>query len=87
MRLTIDIDHFVAATKMVDDSPAAIRAARTAAGLTQAQAAQLVGLGDQARWAEYESSTNKRARRPGSAVWQLFLLLTDQHPTHKLTHR
>lgn len=36
-------------------TPEQIRAAREQAGLTQAQAAALAGLGAQSRWAEYES--------------------------------
>lgn len=34
--------------------PAQVLSARQAAGISQADAAQLVGLGDKARWAEYE---------------------------------
>lgn len=58
-------------------SSTVIRIARAAAGLTQAQAAALVHLGAQPRWAEYE-----RGDRPIElARWELFLLLTNQHPT------
>jgi putative transcriptional regulator len=64
-------------------SPADIRAARDAAGLTQAQAAESVGLGAGERWAEYENGK----RSPDVARWALFLLLTGQHPGFKLSRR
>lgn len=60
-----------------------IAAARHAVGLSQAQAAELVGLGDKARWAEYE----RGARAPDAARWALFLLATDQHPTLQICPR
>lgn len=56
--------------------PDGIRAARQAAGLTLAAAAELVGLGHSSRWAEYESGR----KRPDAARWALFLLATGQHP-------
>lgn len=49
--------------------PAEISAAREAAGLTQAQAAELAMLGAQSRWAEYENGT----RKIDPARWVLFL--------------
>lgn len=64
-------------------TPEQIAAARQSAGLSQAQAAELVGLGDKARWAEYE----RRARAPDAARWALFLLATDQHPTLQICPR
>ena len=57
-------------------TPPEIRAARLAAGLTQAQAAELVQLGAQERWAEYENGK----RSPDVVRWATFLLLTGQHP-------
>lgn len=63
-------------TGIADPTPGEIAAARQAAGLSQAQAAELVGLGDKARWAEYE----RGARSPDAARWALFLLATGQHP-------
>lgn len=63
--------------------PEAITAARQAAGLSQAQAAELVGLGDKARWSEYE----RGARAPDAARWALFLLATGQHPTLQICPR
>lgn len=61
-------------------SPTIIRIARAAAGLTQAAAAQLVHLSAQSRWAEYE----RGSRKPDAARWELFLLLTNQHPEFTL---
>jgi transcriptional regulator with XRE-family HTH domain len=55
-------------------TPAEIRAARDAAGLTQAAAAELVHLKAQQRWAEYESGVNNI----GLSTWELFLIKTGQ---------
>jgi len=55
-------------------TPDQVRAARTAAGLTQAAAAALVHLSGQVRWAEYENGT----RNIDLARWELFLLKTGQ---------
>ena len=68
---------------MKPPSPVVIRIARSAAGLTQAAAAALVYLGSQSRWAEYENGTT----RPDEARWELFLLLTDQHPEYALRRK
>jgi putative transcriptional regulator len=51
-------------------TPAEIREARKAAGLSQAEAAELVHLGAQPRWAEYE----KGERNIDLARWELFLI-------------
>ena len=64
----------------VTPTPDEIRKIRVAAGLTQAQAAQSVGLGQQERWAEYEAGT----RTPDVARWALFLLIVRQHPEWRL---
>lgn len=53
-------------------TPENIRKARLAAGLTQAQAARLVGLGARERWTEYECGT----RRISPRMWQMFNLKT-----------
>lgn len=53
-----------------------VRAARLAAGLTQAEAAELVHLGSHVRWSEYE----RGAENIGPQTWHLFLLLTRQVP-------
>lgn len=68
---------------MTTPTPAEIAAARAAAGHTQEQAARLVGLSRRDRWSELE--TGKRPMDP--ARWELYLLLTDQHPTYRLTKR
>lgn len=57
-------------------TPAAVLAARRAAGLDQAEAAALVGLGASARWSEYE----RGVRSIDPARWALYLLATGQHP-------
>lgn len=56
--------------------PAEVLDARKSAGLTQAQAARLVHLSSGLRWSEYE----RGERSPDPARWELFLLLTNQHP-------
>lgn len=64
-------------------SATVIRIARAASGLTQAEAAELVHLGAQPRWAEYE-----RGSQPMDlARWELFLLLTNQHPIYRIALR
>lgn len=55
-------------------TPAEIVAAREAAGLTQAQAAELVHLGAQPRWAEYENGKHPI----DLARWELFLIKTEK---------
>ncbi len=54
---------------MTSPTPAQLRAARVHAGLTQAAAATLAGLGAQSRWAEYESG----ARGMDAVRWRYFL--------------
>lgn len=60
-----------------------VRALRQRMGLTQAEAAALVGLGAPARWNDYEAGRHQ----VDPIRWLVFLLLTDQHPTHQLTSR
>ena len=62
--------------------PAAIRAARLAAGLTQTQAGALCHRSLRA-WQDAEAGL--RALDP--AAWELFLLRTGQHPTKTLKAR
>jgi DNA-binding transcriptional regulator YiaG len=64
-------------------TPARVIAARERAQLTQADAANLVHLGATARWGEYEIGT----RSPDPARFDLFLLLTDQHPQFRVAKR
>lgn len=62
-----------------EPTPADIRRAR--GDLTQSDAAALAGTVKN-RWAEFESGV----RRPHWAMWELFLLRTDQHPTQRLVN-
>lgn len=57
-------------------TPNQIRAARDAVGLTQAQAADIVGLAAPIRWSEYERGVHRMPPQ----TWRLFLLLTRQAP-------
>lgn len=72
-------------------SPDEVRAARKCARLSQTAASQLVsdaGAKAYRTWQRYESpvgSTDYRAIPIG--LWELFLLLTDQHPTHRMVSR
>ncbi|WP_440112270.1 helix-turn-helix domain-containing protein [Acidovorax sp. BL-A-41-H1] len=71
-----------------------LKAARVAAGLSQAQAAELMGYplqtgsrgGVQSRtWQALESSSDERNMQ--GPAFALFLLLTDQHPDYHLAPR
>jgi len=65
-----------------------VRAARVVAGLSQTAAAQLVsdaGKKGYRTWQRYEAPTDSPDHREiPNGLWELFLLLTDQHPTHRL---
>lgn len=63
--------------------PEQIKAARLAAGLTQLQAANLVGSASFQTWNYWESG--KRSIPADS--WALFMLATDQHPALRLAKR
>lgn len=60
--------------------PEKIRFLRIDLGLTQAQAAKLVGLTDDALWRKYENGKAK----PNKQTWTLFLIASGQHPNYKL---
>jgi len=66
-------------------SPDEVRAARDRAGLTQAQAAQLISpaqIKPYRSWQCYEVPEGQKGGRAiPLAVWELFLLLTEQHPS------
>lgn len=62
---------------------ASVIAARLRSKLTQSAAAKLVHLGAVSRWGEYEAGM----RTPDPARFELFLLLTDQHPVYRLAKR
>ena len=69
-----------------------VAAARKRAGLTQAQAARLVGSLASRQpyrtWQSYEvGDKHPGGRQIPMATWALFLLLTHQHPTLKVTQR
>lgn len=72
-------------------TPEEVRTARTAAGLTQAEAARLVSPAQTMpyrSWQCYEVLAGKPSSRTiPLATWELFLLLTDQHPTHRMVDR
>ena len=55
-------------------TPSQVLAARVKAGLSQSQAAKLVGLSSRNRFSEYE---NGRVQMSGP-VWELFLIKTGQ---------
>lgn len=60
--------------------PADVIAARGA--MSQADAAALIGASRDG-WAKWESA----ARQMPVSAWTLFLLVTDQHPSHRLGKR
>jgi hypothetical protein len=75
-------------------SASELKAARVAAGLSQVQAAELMGYpvqqgsrgGLQSRtWQALESESDERTMQ--GPVFALFLLLTGQHPTHALADK
>ena len=70
-------------SKIPIPTPEQILEARVQADLTQDQAATIAGLSSGTRLAEYESG----ARRPHWSLWEMFLLLTKQHPRWKLVRR
>jgi DNA-binding transcriptional regulator YiaG len=63
-------------------TPADIKAARLGAKLTQTDAGESVG-GTLRTWQDWESGR----RAMPAPIWELFLLHTDQHPTHRLVER
>lgn len=79
------------AERVTHPSPSEVRQARENAGLTQSQAAELVSAAKTAAyktWAGYETPEGQGNHRliPLS-TWELFLLLTNQHPTLKLIRK
>ena len=56
-------------------SPAEVRAAREAAGLTQAQAAALVHASAR-NWQQWEQEAGANVRRMHPGLWELFRLKT-----------
>lgn len=71
-------------------TPADVRAARERIGLSQAEAAALISPAEKAgykTWAGYETDGGGNARVIPLPVWELFLLLTGQHPVLRLSKR
>lgn len=64
-------------------TPDQIRAARLAAGHTQAQAAEVIHSARRMTWADYEEGR----RVIPLAAWELYLLRTGQHPDWGLVDR
>ena len=60
-------------------TPDEMRVTRERAGLSQAQAADLVHLGAAKRWSEYE----RGVATIDPARWELFLIKCDLHPDYK----
>lgn len=81
----------VIATKIGDripvPSPEEIRALRVACGITMKRAAQMtLSSGRYTTWFEYELPVgHKNHHDIPLATWELFLLLTGQHPNMKVT--
>jgi hypothetical protein len=77
--------------KLPQPYPEQVRAARKMAGLSQTQASQLVsdaGEKSYRTWQRYEAPEGSADHRPiPNGTWELFLLLTDQHPTHMMVDR
>lgn len=64
-------------------TPAEVKAARLAAGLSQPQIAELIGLHSHRTIQAWESGQNPVT--PG--LWALFLLAVEQHPTYAVKTR
>ena len=81
--------HAIPITERISQpTPEQVRTARDRARLTQAQAAQLISpaqIKPYRSWQCYEVSEGQKGGRAiPLAVWELFLLLTEQHPSLKL---
>jgi hypothetical protein len=60
-----------------------VKKARLAAGLSARGAGELVGVSG-LTWQRWEGQSSRQTEIP-YAAWQLFLMLTSQHPEYKLT--
>ena len=78
-------------SRVPQPSPEEVRHARQQVGLSQTGAAQLVSAaqGQPYRtWQGYEAEEGVAGHRTiPLAAWELFLLLTDQHPTYRMVRR
>jgi ribosome-binding protein aMBF1 (putative translation factor) len=79
------------AERLSAPTPQEVRSARERVGLTQGEAAQLItasAVRPFRTWQNYEiDAGQKGARTIPLPVWELFLLMTDQHPDMRLTVR
>lgn len=76
--------------RIAPPTPEQVKIARLRAGLSQAQAAALVSSASSAprrSWGGYEKTDGVNKRTIPLATWELFLLLTDQHPMMKAVSR
>lgn len=77
--------------RIAQPTPNEVRAARQAAGLTQAQAGELISpaqVKPYRNWQSYEvTNGGAGARAIPLASWELFLLLTNRHPHFVLQAR
>ncbi len=77
--------------RITQPTPEEVRAARKAAGLTQGEAGELISpalVKPYRNWQSYEvRSGGAGARAIPLASWELFLLLTNQHPRFILQAR
>jgi hypothetical protein len=77
--------------RIAPPTPKQIRRARVASGLTQTQAAQCVSAAATKAyrsWQGYEVDVGQKDHRKiPLALWELFLLMTDQHPSLRLQKR
>ena len=65
---------------LADPTPAAVRGLREQAGLSLAEMADLLGIGDRGTWARWE----RGERAMPIQVWALALLATGTHPRYRL---
>lgn len=81
----IQSQGFMMATSSRDMTPTKeqVISARTASGLTQTEAAEMVYLSSFTRWSEYE----RGERNMDAARYELFLIKTGQHPDYELRKR
>lgn len=80
------------ADRISQPTPAEVKAARKAAQLSQAEATLVVadvrGPREERTWQNYECEVGKKNHRAiPLAAWELFLLMTGQHPRFVLTEK
>jgi hypothetical protein len=76
--------------RIAKPTPEDVRAARESAGMTPDQAGEQVSGAKLPRrtWEKWEKPTETdNYREIPLATWELFLLMTDQHPTLRVTKR